>query len=43
MIEAIRKKISQEEFDYQTLMDCLKDYARPRDKVSDLLQKGSIK
>ena len=42
MIEAIRKKISQEQFDYQTLMDCLKDYARPRDKISDLLQKGSI-
>lgn len=42
MIETIRKEILQEEFDYQTLMDCLKDYARPRDKISDLLQKGSI-
>jgi predicted transcriptional regulator of viral defense system len=42
MIEVIRKEIPQEEFDYQTLLDCLKDYARPRDKISDLLQKGQI-
>ena len=42
MIEAIRKEIPQEEFDYQTLLNCLKDYARPRDKISDLLQKGVI-
>ena len=42
MIEAIRKKISQEEFDYQTLLDCLKEYARPRDKISDLLKKRAI-
>ncbi|MBU4426299.1 MAG: hypothetical protein KKB35_06140 [Proteobacteria bacterium] len=43
MIEAIRKEISQEEFGYQTLMDCLKDYARPIDMISDLLPKGSFK
>jgi len=42
MIETIRKQIPQEEFDYQTLVDCLKGYARPRDKISDLLRKGSI-
>jgi predicted transcriptional regulator of viral defense system len=42
MIETIRKGIPQEEFDYQTLLDCLKGYARPRDKISDLLKKGSI-
>lgn len=42
MIQAIRKQIPQEEFDYQTLLDCLKGYARPRDKISDLLRKGSI-
>ena len=42
MIEAIRKKISQEEFDYQTLLDCLKEYARPRDKISDLIKKRVI-
>jgi predicted transcriptional regulator of viral defense system len=42
MIQAIRKQIPQEEFDYQTLLGCLKGYARPRDKISDLLKKGSI-
>jgi predicted transcriptional regulator of viral defense system len=42
MIETIRKQIPEEEFDYQTLLDCLKGYARPRDKISNLLRKGSI-
>jgi len=42
MIETIRKEIPHEEFDYQSLLDCLKDYARPRDKISDLLRRGSI-
>jgi predicted transcriptional regulator of viral defense system len=42
MIQTIRKQIPQEEFDYQTLLDCLKGYARPRDKISDLLRKGII-
>ena len=32
----------QEEFDYQTLLKCLEGYARPRDKISDLLKKGII-
>jgi predicted transcriptional regulator of viral defense system len=30
------------EFDYQTLLDVLKDYERPRDKISDYLRKGVI-
>jgi predicted transcriptional regulator of viral defense system len=42
MIETIRQKIPQEEFDYQTLLDGLRDYLRPRDKISDLLRKGII-
>lgn len=42
MIHAIRKRIPQEEFDYQTLMSCLENYARPRDRVSALLKKGMI-
>lgn len=42
MIEIIRNHIPHEEFDYQTLLDSLNDYARPRDKISDLLQKGII-
>ena len=42
MIEKIRQQIAHEEFDYQTLLVCLKDYARPRDKISSLLKKGFI-
>ena len=42
MIEIIRRSISQEEFDYQTLLSCLEDYAYPRDKISGLLRKGVI-
>lgn len=42
MIERIRRSIPQEEFDYQTLLSCLKDYAHPRDKISDFLRKGVI-
>jgi hypothetical protein len=42
MIERIRENIPQEEFDYQTLLVALGDYSRPRDKISDLLDKGII-
>ncbi len=42
MIHNLRKKIPQEEFDYQTLLSGLEGYARPRDKISDLLKKGTI-
>lgn len=42
MIETIRKKIEHEEFDYQTLLVCLDDYARPRDKISALFKRGFI-
>ena len=42
MIATIHKHIQREEFDYQTLLDGLKDYGRPRDKISDLLRKGVI-
>jgi len=42
MIDPIVKQLSREEFDYQTLLDVLKDYARPRDKISDLMRKGVI-
>ncbi|EFK08081.1 conserved hypothetical protein [delta proteobacterium NaphS2] len=41
-IEKLKREIPQEEFEYQTLLDCLKGYARPRDKISDLLRKGII-
>ncbi len=42
MIEAIRNLIPYEEFDYQMLVSCLSDYARPRDKITALLRKGDI-
>jgi hypothetical protein len=41
-MESIRKHISNEEFDYQTLLHSLGQYSRPRDKISDLLRKGVI-
>lgn len=42
MIEKIRKQSPFEELDYQTLLSCLKGYARPRDKISALIRKGHI-
>ncbi|HEX9778289.1 MAG TPA: hypothetical protein VGA63_09105 [Geopsychrobacteraceae bacterium] len=42
MNEDLRQAIPFEEFDYQALMGALADYARPRDKVTDLLAKGVI-
>ena len=40
--ETIRRRIQREEFDYQSLLDSLKDYARPRDKITGLLGRGDI-
>lgn len=42
MSEDLRSAIPFEEFDYQVLMGALAHYARPRDKVTDLLAKGII-
>lgn len=42
MIMRIRKHIPHEEFDYQTLLGVLTDYAHPRDKITDLLRKKVI-
>lgn len=39
---SINKHLQREEFDYQTLLDVLRGYGRPRDKISDLLRKGVI-
>ena len=41
-MESIRKQISNEEFDYQTLLHSLGQYSRPRDKISGLLRNGVI-
>ena len=42
MIEPLQHRFTRMEFDYQTLLDVLKDYARPRDKITDLIRKGII-
>lgn len=36
------KSIPYEEFDYQTLLDAIRGYARPRMKISGMLAKGDI-
>ena len=36
------KTIPYEEFDYQTLLDAVHGYARPRMKISEMLAKGDI-
>lgn len=38
----IYRQIQREEFDYQTLLDVLKDYKHPRDKITDFMRKGII-
>lgn len=40
--EALRRRIGREEFDYVTLTDALKGYARPRDKITDLIAQEAI-
>jgi predicted transcriptional regulator of viral defense system len=42
MHQPFHTRFEQEEFDYQTLIDALKEYARPRDKITDLIRKGVI-
>ncbi|MBM4332440.1 MAG: nucleotidyl transferase AbiEii/AbiGii toxin family protein [Deltaproteobacteria bacterium] len=42
MIEELRKGIAGEEFDYQALLDGLREYERPRDKITSLLRQGAI-
>jgi len=42
MIEELRKRIAGEEFDYQALLDGLREYERPRDKITALLRQGAI-
>ena len=42
MIDDLRGRIEGEEFDYQTLLDSLKQYERPRDKITSLLRQNAI-
>jgi hypothetical protein len=40
--EHLRNRIATEEFDYQTLLDALREYAHPRDKITSLLRDALI-
>jgi hypothetical protein len=42
MIENLRARVNGEEFDYQTLLDSLKQYGHPRDKITSLLRQKAI-
>jgi hypothetical protein len=42
MIDDLRARINGEEFDYQTLLDSLKQYERPRDKITSLLRQNAV-
>jgi hypothetical protein len=42
MIDDLRARINGEEFDYQALLDSLKQYERPRDKITSLLRQKAI-
>jgi predicted transcriptional regulator of viral defense system len=41
-LEGLKARIPGEEFDYRILMDALREYARPRDKITALLRQGTI-
>lgn len=41
-MEELRAKIAGEEFDYQALLDGVRKYARPRDKITSLLRQGAV-
>ena len=38
----LRQRIPYEEFDYQTLLTALREYKRPRDRITRLLSQGTI-
>ncbi len=42
MPKRLRHEIPYEEFDYQALLSALGDYKRPRDRITKLLQRGTI-
>jgi hypothetical protein len=42
MTDELRRNIAGEEFDYQVLLDNLRDYERPRDRITELLKKKEI-
>jgi hypothetical protein len=42
VIDDIRRAVNTDVVDYQQLMDCLRDYAKPRDKIRAMLKAGEI-
>jgi hypothetical protein len=42
MPDDLRSRIDGGEFDYLALMNALREYARPRDKITALLRRGEI-
>jgi len=42
MLQNLRDRIGQDIFDYQMLMNALKEYASPKDKITSLLKSGEI-
>jgi len=42
MNDPLLNRLPYEEFDYQTLLDTIQEYAQPRMKISSLLAKGTI-
>ncbi len=42
VMEELRAKIAGEEFDYHALLDSLREYDRPRDKITSLLKQGAV-
>lgn len=38
----IREQVQSDVLDYQQVMSCLKDYAKPRDRISRLISEGSL-
>ncbi len=42
MINDVRRRVQTEEFDYQLLTDLLKDYRRPRARISKMLRRGEV-
>ena len=42
MLDELRRKIIGEAFDYPALLEGLRDYGHPRDKITELLKQGAI-
>ena len=42
MPDDLRNRIDGEEFDYLALLNALREYARPRDRITLLLRRGEI-